>query len=171
MENKDSKGWWQGLLIIIGLLVIGGIVGHFLFPKEVEVETPKEFQVGVHKFSTLDILLDESKGEVTISGLSVGNLWLGRVDGISMFPTMKDGSAVIIEELCGGDIIKVGDIIVFNSTMGPEYIAHRVSSTGYDDYGWYAETLADNKYTSLGSAPYRVRLGEVWGKVRVYLDY
>ena len=101
-------------------------------------------------------------------------LWIGDVDGFSMWPALRDHSAVIIEEVQPHDEIVVGDIVVFDDPTGEhDYIIHRVIETGTDDGGWYAVTVGDNQEESTEWVPwyYTARRDEIWGKARIYIDY
>jgi len=147
---------------------------------EVPVEVPVEGEVqnnnqhGVFNCSGLQAELDERTGDLSIYGLRPGNLWIGDVDGISMWPTMQDKSAVIIEEVQPHDEIRVGDIVVFDNPEDSPYpIVHRVIKVGTDDQGWYAITTGDNtEETPEWVRSFNtLRRNEIWGKVRIYIDY
>lgn len=175
-EEKNVSTWWVPL-VFIGLLVIGGLVGHFAFPiveKEFVIVPSNDVtnaQYGTWNISGLSVSLDERTGNCSIFGLRPGNFWIGDVAGISMWPTLKDGSYVIAEEVQPQDEIKVGDIVLFD--YNGEYLVHRVTEVGTDRNGWYALTVGDNKDLVGDERPlyYTCRRSEIWGKVRVYIDY
>ena len=169
------------VILLVGLsLLIGGLVSHFGFPivvevpVEVEVEVKNNNDYGVFNCAGLQVELDERTGNLSIYGLRPGNLWIGDVDGFSMWPTLKDGSRVIIEEVQPWDEIMVGDIVVFDDPMEVvQYIIHRVVEIGSDEEGWYAKTVGDNLEKSTEWVPLYLylRRSEIWGKVRIYIDY
>lgn len=181
---KDSK-WIRKRfvlsipLILVGVFVIfvGGILaGKLLYPRivEVEVTAPRN---GIYRnaevsYGSLDVIFDEVEGELVIKGFKANsNLWLGRVENISMFPTFRDGGATIIEEVEYKEL-NVGDIIAFiHPMLVNEIVVKRISKIGEDGKGWYADVLADNSSVSTGQTAWRVREGELFGRVRVYIDY
>jgi len=174
------NGKLEFTLVVLGLLFIGGLVGHFAFPNvtEVLVEVPtaavNNSQYGTFNACGLQVELDERTGNLSISGLRPGNLWIGDVDGFSMWPALRNHSAVIIEEVQPHDEVLVGDIVVFDDPTGVhDYIIHRVIEVGTDDVGWYAVTVGDNQEESTEWVPwyYTARRDEIWGKARIYIDY
>lgn len=166
-------------IAFLSILIIGGFIGHFSFPKAIDsievIVSPEipRLQIATIPFNTLEVVLSEPEGKVTITGLNKDDLWLGHIKGISMFPTMRtEGCATIVEKV-GKDSIAIGDILVFKNPITGEWVGHRVSNIGNDTQGWYAETLADNKNTALGKSTmgHKIREDTMLGKVRIYLDY
>ena len=162
--QEDTKYITLFCLAIIAILAAGIVIGHFLFPaKSYTGWLP---QYGTYNYSTLNITLDESTGNISITGIHPGDMWLGNVDGISMWPTFRDGSEVLIEQVYANDVIEIGDIVVFNYEDG--YTVHRVTGIGEDQEGWYALTEGDNKCEPV--LYHKCRRNEIWGKVRIYFD-
>jgi len=173
METQNNNSLSRsGTATLIGsallLILIGCIVGHFLFPRT--VDTPDKLWVVNCTYGTLNITIDEPNGAINITGFRPSWIWLGRVSGISMFPTMRDGGTTLIEQVFANDVIQVGDIVVFNNpNITGDYIAHRVTEIGSDNEGWYAKTVGDNKDAPLFWVT--IRRDDIWGKVRAYFDY
>lgn len=178
---------WHHLFWVAGFgisVIMGYVLGWFIVHQNVSLDAPTIVSTPAFITSTpalsittlqaaeLEVILDETTGTITITGFNAGDLWLGRVSGISMFPTMKDGGYTIIEKTNLSDVA-VGDIIAFYDYLSGEYVAHRVSEVLLIDGVLSVNTLADNKNVPSGSSPqpYPITEENYLGKVRAYFDY
>jgi len=148
------------LLFIVGLLTGLSlsqpiVLAQEVIPvQEVVIETPEEPEThevpesndgyGIERQSPSDRIKEDQiyvyNDEVVIKVENA--VWATFTDTNSMDPVLDDGANAIQVVPKSQSEIKVGDIISFESRVGP--IIHRVVKISYDEEGWYATTKGDN---------------------------
>lgn len=126
---------------------------------QVDIESPKDEEPdGLERASPADRIRESQifvyEDEVIIKLDNA--VWSTFTDTNSMDPTIDLGSNAIQIVPTSPSEIQVGDIISFESSIGP--VIHRVIEIGYDKDGWYAITQGDNHN---GPDPHKVRWEDV----------